>query len=189
MSSLLDRPTREALDRFGRGTVPGAGSAVALTGALAARLARAADSEGRFPLLATLAAELEAGVDRDALAFSTFWQLLKEARSGGQGSPPKAQALSQALHDATVTPLAIAQICQRVADIAEELVQTGLPAARAEAMTAERLASAAGESACFIVRENLRFARGAAWSVELAANLEELEASLALRQTDPPGDG
>lgn len=192
MSSLLDRPTREALDQFGGGIVPGAGSAAALTGALAAKLARAADREALHPELERLATELIALVDRDAQAFATFWRLFKAAKKKGPPSGSEAATLTEAQREATSTPLAIAEACRKVATIARELTQSGLPAARAEAVTAEKLAGAAAESAVYVVRENLRFARGAAWSLEIEPALAALEPALAaldLRQTDPPAGG
>jgi formiminotetrahydrofolate cyclodeaminase len=182
--SLLDLPLRDALARFGRRSpVPGAGSAAALTGSLAARLARAADLGARRGELDRLAEELAGLAAEDAAAFQRFWRQLRDGRGKERDEVAK-MALGTALETATRIPITIARACLAVTEVAAMLEHSGLPAARAEAVAARELAAAAGRAACFVARENLRFARLAPWTEAARGRLAEIETRLAER----PGD-
>lgn len=160
-SSLLDLTSADLLDLFAAGkNTPGAGSAAALTGALAGSLLqavarytiRAAKKPGAdVSYLERAEAILEevrersrllsVAVDEDAAAFERFWRL-------------KGEALGPAIE----VPLGIAGQCAAMGEIGAELHEKGFKAARGEASTAVRLALASGESALHIARLNLKFA-------------------------------
>ena len=171
-SSLLDRTSADLLDLFAAGkNTPGAGSAAALTGAVAGSLLqavarytlRAAGKGGaeasyleRAEALLEEARErsrlLSIAVDEDAAAFERFWRL----RARGD--------VQEALGPAIEVPLGIAEQCAALAEIGAELQDHGFKAARGEASTAFRLALASGEAALHIVRLNLKFAGTAPWA-------------------------
>lgn len=165
-SSLLDLTSTDLLDLFAAGkNTPGAGSAAALTGALAGSLLqavarytiRAARKPGagasyleRAEALLEEVRErsrlLSAAVDEDAAAFERFWRL--------RGSGEAQEALERAIE----VPLGIAEQCAALAETGAELYEKGFKAARGEAGTAVRLAVASGEAALYIARLNLESA-------------------------------
>lgn len=160
-SSLLDLTSTDLLDLFAAGkNTPGAGSAAALTGALAGSLLQAvarytiraarkpgADASYLERAEALLEEVLERSrllsmaVDEDAAAFERFWRLKEE-------TGPVIEV-----------PFGIAEQCAMLGEIGIELHEKGFKAARGEASTAVRLALASGESALHIARLNLEFAR------------------------------
>ncbi len=161
-SSLLDRTVTDLLELFAAGkNTPGAGSAAALTGAVAGSLLQAvarytirvagkpdADSSflDRAGILLEEARErsrrLSEAVDEDAAAFERFWQ----SRSKGD------------LQEAIEIPIKVAEQCAALGEIGVELHEKGFKAARGEAKTAVLLALAGGEAAMHIARLNLKFA-------------------------------
>lgn len=164
--SFLDRPTRDLLDLFAAGrTTPGAGSAAALTGALAGGLIQAAArytvrAQGDFaPRAAAILAEagersdrLRRAVDEDAAVFERFWK--------GHKRGEKDEA---ALRETIEIPLRIAGDCAALAALALELYESGFRNARGESAAAVLQAVAAGEAAAYAARLNLKAAGGAEW--------------------------
>jgi formiminotetrahydrofolate cyclodeaminase len=184
-SSFLQRPTRELLDLFAAGgNTPGAGSAAALSGAIAGGLLetvarhtiRAARSAKRSAVYepfreraeALLAAtrersrHLRAAVEEDAAAFERFWQTRTE----------------ETLRQATEVPIAIAGDCAALAEIGIELYDQGFRNARGEAGGAALSALAGGEAAAFCARLNLQFAADAAWADALKSKVGDLRRRL-----------
>lgn len=166
--SLLDRTSTDLLDLFAAGrNTPGAGSAAALTGAVAGSLLQAVArytiraagkrEEAYAPFLERAEALLEEvrersrrlsmAVDGDAAAFERYW---------GQRS-------SETLRPATEIPIGIAEHCAALAEAGLELHEHGFKAARGEAATAVLLAVASGEAAVHVASLNLIFAGTADW--------------------------
>lgn len=150
--SFLDRTSADLLDLFAAGkNTPGAGSAAALTGAVAGSLLQAVarytiragkrDAEALLEEIRERSRRLSEAVDEDAAAFKGFWRLKTE----------------EALRPAIEVPLAIAEHCAALVEIGTELYENGFKAARGEAKTAVLLAFASGESAVSIARLNLKF--------------------------------
>ena len=156
--SFLDRTAADLLALFAAGkNTPGAGSAAALTGAVAGSLLQAV---ARYTIRATDASYLERAkalleqarersrllseaVDEDASAFERYWRL----------------RTAEALGPAIEVPLAIAEHCAALGEIGVELYEKGFKPARGEAKTAVLLALASGEAAVHIARLNLKFAK------------------------------
>lgn len=160
--SLLDRRATDLLEAFAAGgRTPGAGSAAALTGAVAGSLlqaaaryaikaagrGRGADFLERAEALLEEARErshrLSLAVDEDAAAFEQYWR----------------DRTDEALRPAIDVPLGIAHECVALAGIGLELYDRGSRSARGEAATALLSAVASGEAAVSIARLNLRLAR------------------------------
>jgi formiminotetrahydrofolate cyclodeaminase len=175
-ASLLDRPARDLLDRFGAAQrTPGGGSAAALMGALAASLMEAV---ARYTIRAGLPFQeraevllagvqeksiiLRAAVDEDARAFDDYWRL----------------RTPEALERATRVPLDIADHCLALAEMGQELHEHGNPRARGEAITALLAVFAAAEAAARTADLNLRFAGTADWVGEGKDRLRTLRALL-----------
>jgi formiminotetrahydrofolate cyclodeaminase len=161
-SSFLDRTAADLLDLFAAGkNTPGAGSAAALTGAMAGSLLQAVarytiravrkpGADASFLERAEALLEesrersrlLSVAVDEDATAFEGFWHL----KTG------------EALGPVIEIPLGIAEHCAALGEIGVELYDHGFKAAQGEADTAVRLALASGEAAVRITRLNLKLA-------------------------------
>lgn len=161
----LDRTTLELLDLFAAGrNTPGAGSAAALTGALAGSVLqtvarhtiKAAEGSKRREIYAPFRERAEAileeardrsihlrdAVDTDAAAFDRFWRDRTEEN----------------LQRATDIPIEIAEHCAALAEIGLELHERGFRNAQGEAAAATLSAIAGGETAAYISHLNLRSA-------------------------------
>ena len=161
--SLLDRTAADLLELFAAGkNIPGAGSAAALTGAVAGSLLQAVarytiraagkgDAEALLEEIGERSRHLSAAVDEDAAAFERFWHLRTE----------------EALGPAIEVPLAIAEHCAALGEIGVELYERGFKPARGEAKTAVLLALASGEAAVHIARLNLKFAQAGLYEEKL----------------------
>jgi glutamate formiminotransferase/formiminotetrahydrofolate cyclodeaminase len=177
--SFLDRTTQDLLDLFAAGrNTPGAGSAVALTGALAGSVLqtvarhtiKAAEGSKRREVYAPFHERAEAllaetrdrslrlreAVDADAAAFDQFWQDRTEA----------------ALQRATDIPIEIAEHCVALAEIGLELHERGFRNAQGEAAAATLSAIASGETAAYIATLNLRSAGD--WAEERKGKVRSL---------------
>jgi formiminotetrahydrofolate cyclodeaminase len=169
-SSFLHRTAGELLDLFAAGrNTPGAGSAAALSGALAGSVLqtvarhtlKAATSAKRAEVYAPFreraevlleearerSRHLRSAVDADAAAFDQFWK----------------DRTDETLRRATEIPLEIARHCTALAEIGIELYDHGFRNAQGEAAAATLSAIAAGEAATHAARLNLKFAGTAAW--------------------------
>ena len=189
-SDLLNQRTTDLLDLFAAGkNTPGAGSAAALTGAVAGSLLQAvarysirdvakrgsADPFGeRAGVLLEEVRErsrhLSVAVDEDAAAFERFWLL----RTGGAEEGERQKALELAVE----VPLGIAEQCAALAEIGVELHDHGFKATRGEASAAVLLAIASGEAAVNIVRLNLKLEGTARWAEAQEAKSSALDQRL-----------
>ena len=149
MSSPLDQPVRGFLDELAARTpTPGGGGAAAVTGALAAGLVAMAArfSASRLPGAGDLAeaadelrGRLTGLVDLDARAYQAVLALRTR----------------EALHEAAVVPLEIAEIGARIAAMAVQVAEAGNPNLRGDAMTGAVLAAASARSAAALVDINV----------------------------------
>jgi formiminotetrahydrofolate cyclodeaminase len=184
-SSFLHRTAEELLDLFAAGrNTPGAGSAAALTGALAgsvlqtvarhtlkaATSAKRAEVYAPFRERAEILLEeardrshsLRAAVDADAAAFDRFWESRTE----------------EDLQRATGIPLEIARHCAVLAEIGIELYDHGFRNAQGEAAAATLSALAGGEAAAYAAQLNLKFAGTAAWTEGAREEVRDLRRRL-----------
>jgi formiminotetrahydrofolate cyclodeaminase len=179
-ASFLHRTALDLLDLFAAGrNTPGAGSAAALTGALAGSVLQtvarhtikaAAEGSKRREVYAPFreraeillleadnrSQRLRGAVDADAAAFDQFWQDRTEGN----------------LQSATDIPIEIAEHCIALAEIGLELHERGFRNAQGEAAAATLSAIAGGETAAYIADLNLRSA--SAWAVERKERLRGL---------------
>jgi formiminotetrahydrofolate cyclodeaminase len=190
-TSFLDHTGSDLLDLFAAGrNTPGAGSAAALAGAIAAglletvarhtiRVPACESFRDRAGTLLERARErsrrLRAAVDKDAAAFERFWRERTQAT----------------LRQATEVPLAIAEDCLALVEIGIELYDHGFRNARGESAAAALSALANGEGAAQCARINLHFASGARWAedttknvIDLRRRLRELRAAVEARIYD-----
>ena len=176
VSSLLDQPVRGCLDQLAARTpTPGGGGAAALTGAMAAglvamaarfsarQLPEAADLASRADELRRRAADL---ADLDAQAYTAVLEALRLPREAGQRR--------EALEDAALVPLEIAEIGARVGQLAVRVAEAGNPNLRGDAVTGAVLAAAS--------------ARGAACLVDINVDLGGLERELSRRAAQAVAD-
>ena len=181
--SFLDHTTRDLLDLFAAGrNTPGAGSAAALTGALAGSVLqtvarhtiKAAESSKRRAVYAPFRERAEAileaardrslrlreAVDADAAAFDRFWRDRTEEN----------------LQRAADIPIEIAEHCILLAEIGLELHEWGFKNAQGEAAAATMSALSSGETAVYIASLNLRSAGD--WAEERKEKIGHLRRSL-----------
>src|SRR3954453_21603481 len=184
-SPMLDREARALLELFAAGnTTPGAGSAAALMGAVAASLAqtvarhtlKAARSGKRREVYAPfheraealleqagdLADRLRRAVDEDAAAFDRFW----------------AERTEEAKRRAAEVPIEIAEHCLAVARIGLELWERGARSSQGEASAATLGALAGGETAAHVAHLNLKFAGASEWAENRGKDVHALRRSL-----------
>ena len=177
--TLLDQSTQELLEAFAAGkNTPGAGSAVALAGAVAGsliqasahyavRVARREDSGSAFLERAEAILEeargrsrrLSLAVDEDAAAFQQYWR----------------ERTDETLRHAIDVPLGVAGECAALAEMGIELLEQGFRNARGETVTALLTAVASGEAALSVARLNLGDAREPLW---IDSRKEEIQALL-----------
>lgn len=163
--SFLDRSAGDLLDLFAAGkTIPGAGSAAALQGALAGSLIQAvakySRAEGPLNEARERSERLRRAVDEDAAAFARYW------KSRAQ------EDLARAIE----VPMAIARDCAGLAAMALELYETGFRNARGESLAAAWGALAAGESALYAARVNLKLSADQGPAEAIRALAGELQA-------------
>lgn len=145
-----------------RTPTPGGGGVAAVTTALAAGLVAMAArfSAAQLPAAVGLAEQADqlcgraAGLaDRDAAAYGAVLAAYRVPK-GDDGSERR-ERIGAALHDATTTPLEIAEIAARVAELAADLAAQGNPNLRGDATVAAHLAEAAARSAAALVSINM----------------------------------
>jgi formiminotetrahydrofolate cyclodeaminase len=158
LDSFLDRPVRGFLDQLAARTpTPGGGGAAAVTGAMAAGLVGMAArfSARQLPEAGDLADQADelrrraAGLaEADARAYTSVLETLR--------LPREADPRREALLDAAVVPLEIAELGARVAQLAVRVAEAGNPNLRGDAVTGAVLAAASARSAACLVDINVR---------------------------------
>jgi methenyltetrahydrofolate cyclohydrolase len=130
---------------------PGAGSAAALVGALAAALcakvARFSADGGSFAQAEALRRRLTVLAPEDAAAFIAALEQLRERRDDFE--------LGRALALAADVPLRIAEACADVAELAAALAASGKAELQPDARAASVLAAAAARASALLVEANL----------------------------------
>jgi len=144
-----------------REPTPGGGGVAAVTAALAAGLVGMAArfSAAQLPAAADLADRADqlrgraaALADRDAAAYQAVLAAYRRPKDGaGGGRRPRIKA---ALHEATATPLEIAEVAARVAELAADVAAGGNPNLRGDATVAAHLAVASAQGAAALVGIN-----------------------------------
>ena len=194
VGNYAQQPLSDLLECFASGEPgPAAGSAVCITGALAASLvqmvagltcSKPAYTEfhprcAEIGEQATAARKrLLASVDEDARSFARVIEA-RRARDAAETKSKRqfhAEAANEALRPAVELPLRVARTCLEVAEMAAELLHRGVKSARGDSQVALGLALAAGEGALTAAEYNLRSCPTGEWA--LAAR----EAALRLRE-------
>ncbi len=151
--------------------VPGGGSTAALAGSLAAGLVsmvcRLTIGKRRFrEVEAALREVLDQAealrqrmlnlMERDATAYAGVMQAYRLPNSSPEEQASRQQAMQQALEEATLAPLEIAEGCAQILDLALPAAEAGNPWAVSDAGAAALLAEAALHAALLNVQINLR---------------------------------
>ena len=141
---------------------PGGGGAAALAAALAAGLVAMAArfSAAQLPAAADLAEQADqlrgraaALADQDAAAYRAVLDAYR--RPAGDDGSEWRERIGAALHDATATPLAIAEIAAHVAELAADVAAQGNPNLRGDATVAAHLAEGSARGAAALVGINM----------------------------------
>jgi formiminotetrahydrofolate cyclodeaminase len=164
---LADLPLRELLERLAAPTpAPGGGSAAAVVCGVAASLVQMAAGFGTRPdapladgasleRAGARAGELRALALELAEAEMSSYAPVLEALHRPSADPERRQRLSQALADASVTPLRIAATGAEVAGLAARTAAECRPHLTGDAITAALLAGGACSAASTLVQINL----------------------------------
>lgn len=196
--NIAERPIEAFLDDVaGGGVTPGGGAAAAVTGATGAALvgmvcANTVGREGFEDVAATLAecrddlavhrARLLSLADEDAAAVTA---LMAAYRTEGEG---REAAIQAATEEATEVPLAIAEACRDVLELAETATALGNPNAIADGGIGAYLADGVLGAMAYTVRLNLEPIEDEAVADELATRVDAAEregeaAFAAVRET------
>ena len=210
VESYAELPLSELLECFATGEPgPAAGSAVGITGALAASLVEmvAGLTCGKPTYAAfhpqcleiqeraaTSRRQLLASVDEDASSFTRVIEARRARDAAATESERQfhAEAAIQALRPAVDSPLRVARTCLELAAMADELARHGLKSARGDSQVALGLAFAAGEGALAAAECNLRSCSTVGWAsaareaaLLLRGELEERRRQLPLSASSP----
>lgn len=166
---------------------PGGGSAAALAGAVGAALAimvgrltlGSANYEPVHAECGQIAAALEpclakltAYIDEDTAAFNKVMAAYKLPKTTDAEKTARGSAIQAALKQASNLPLAVAQTCLDVLELAGKMLVIGNANAASDAAVAGRLAQAAMWSAVYNVRINLSSIKDAAFVADMTARTE-----------------
>jgi formiminotetrahydrofolate cyclodeaminase len=162
-----------------RSPAPGAGSASAWAGALAAALlemcSRFADADDVVQRARGLRAQLVACGDQELSSF----QPVLDALARNVGDPSRERLLEEALTRASEPPLAIARAATEVAELAAAVAEQSKSAVKGDAVAGVLLAEAASQSAAHLVEINLEGRGGDPRIVEVAGLKKRVEAARA----------
>ncbi|MEP6775599.1 MAG: cyclodeaminase/cyclohydrolase family protein, partial [Chloroflexota bacterium] len=149
---------------------PGGGSASALVGALGAALVEMAcnltvgrekfrDVEDELKAVLARSTELRvallAAVDEDTSAFDKVSRAYKMPKISDTDKQARTAAIQQALKDATIVPLGVAQAAMETSQLALIALEKSNPSVASDARVARALALAAREGAAANVEINL----------------------------------
>jgi formiminotetrahydrofolate cyclodeaminase len=189
----LDLRLGDFLERLGAGKpAPGAGSASALTVALAAGLVvmvarRSADSWQDAGGVAAQALALQARTAPLALADAKVWeQALEALETAGRNGDGVEGELEDKLEQSAAVPLQIADAAADTAQLAALAAELGEGSYRADAAAAAVLAAAGAKAAAHLVAVNLTVQAGDE-RLERAQASETRAAEAAARAVDAAG--
>ncbi len=149
---------------------PGGGSAAALAGAVGAALAmmvanltagndkyQAAHGElgVLMPQLEERLDRLQRYVDEDTEMFNRVMAAYRLPKATEEEKAARGRAIQEALQQAAVLPMTVAECCGEVLDLARRMLEIGNANAASDAAVAGRMAHAAMWSAIYNVRINL----------------------------------
>ncbi|MGH2355924.1 MAG: cyclodeaminase/cyclohydrolase family protein [Chloroflexota bacterium] len=172
-----------------RAPTPGGGSAAALVGAMGAALVsmvanftvgRPKYADVEAPMREALAAaerarvELADLMDEDERAYAALSATFKLPRSPDEEKRARSRAIQRALREAAAPPLAMAQVCRRVLDLASVVAEHGNPDLASDAGVAALLAEGALRASAINVRVNLARVRNQLFVAQTEAELDRL---------------
>jgi formiminotetrahydrofolate cyclodeaminase len=189
---LSDITLADFLDRLDSADpTPGGGGAAAVAGAMAAALVSmvcrltvgrekfaAVEAEARRILEESerLRAELQQGIQADALAYEQVMAAYRLPRGTDEEKAVRSQGIQAALRAAAQPPLEMAAACGQVLELAEAGVDILNPGPISDIEVAAHLALAGLRSALANVEINRRGLKDSAEAQELAALMDELSA-------------
>ena len=191
--SAVDSTVTEFLDGLAsKAPTPGGGSAAALAGALGAGLvsmvcqftvgrekyaAVEADMQRVLARSEELRAELQAAVDDDIAAYGSYGEASSMPRETDEEKAARAAALQDALRESTEVPLAVAERCAELLELAVEAAEKGNVYLISDAAVGAEMAAAARASA----ELNVRLNAGGLEDRDYARTCEERLAAVAAR--------
>ncbi len=197
---LANLKITEFIDQVGGDTaVPGGGSVAALSGALAAGLARMVANltvgrekyavvEPEMKAIVKEAAELQerltADIDRDSAAYTGVMDAFKMAKSTDAEKTARARAIQEAMKHAAAVPLAVARHAFRVLELTELVVQRGNKNAVTDGAVGAMLARTAVLAALYNVKINLSAIRDKDFVKKTADAAAELEDKTAAKEKE-----
>jgi len=187
---LTDKPVTTFLDELASSApAPGGGSVAALSGALGAALVSmvcnltvgkekyAAVQDEINTLLSrseALRKRLVELLEADVQAYSAVSKAMKLPRETEEQKAARAQALDQALKDATAVPFQIAEACVEVMELCKPVAEKGNVNAVSDAGVAALVAEAGLRSAALNVLINLSWIKDQAFVAESRRRLDIL---------------
>lgn len=197
---LANLKMTEFIDRVGGDSaVPGGGSVAALSGALAAGLARMVANltvgreryavvEPEMKAIAKEAAELQerltAEIDRDSAAYTGVMEAFKMAKNTDTEKTARARAIQEAMKDAATVPLEVARHAFRVLELAELVVQKGNKNAVTDGAVGAMLARTAVLAALYNVKINLSAIRDKDFVKNMADAAADLEGKTETKEKE-----
>jgi methenyltetrahydrofolate cyclohydrolase len=187
---LTDKPVTEFLDDLASNLpAPGGGSVAALSGALGAALVSMVCNltigkkgyEGVQTEVEALCARSEALrremvdlLDADVAAYTAYSQAAKMPRDTDEQKAVRATAMQNALKNATMPPMHIAEAAVKVMDLCMPVAEKGNKGAVSDAGVAVLMAEAALRSAALNVLINLGYIKDQEFVAEKRAHLDGL---------------
>ncbi len=188
---LVDLKITQYLEKAAAATaVPGGGSVAALNAALAAALTEMvagltigkkgyATVEGQMRTIADQASllrrKLTAAIDADADAYSQVMAAFKLPKGNDAQKAARSRKIQQAIKQAALVPLEVAQQALAVLELAGQAVKQGNKNAASDGAVAAMNARTAVLAAIFNVRINLASIEDDAFAAQLNAQANELE--------------
>jgi formiminotetrahydrofolate cyclodeaminase len=179
--------------------VPGGGSVAALSAALAAALVGMVagltvgrkGSEAVEPNMketAAAAADLLSrcveDIDRDPDAYRQVLAAYRLPKDSAAGKAARSCAIQEAMKQAALVPLALAERVQRILELAGNVIQKGNPNALSDGAVAAMMARSAGLAAISNVRINLTSVKDADFVEKITRKIERLEKELVNREKE-----
>jgi methenyltetrahydrofolate cyclohydrolase len=179
--------------------VPGGGSVAALSGALCAALCRMvasltigrrADEEidkamtGLVGRASFLQADLEEAIDRDAQAYGRVMDAFRMAKGSEEEKGARRQAIQQALKEAALVPLSVAEAALELLGLAERVVRDGNRNAKTDGLVAALMARSGALGALLNVRINLASIGDKEFVTEIGVKIGLLEREVVEREKE-----